>query len=59
MRNPFGIRSNLQVAENGRFVVKPVYPGGGIMLPKILDFRLYEILKTALSRTFCSPELYS
>ena len=52
------IRSNLRVAESGRFVVNLVYSGGGTMLPKILDFKLFEILKNALSRIFCSPELY-
>ena len=51
------ILSNLRVAQNGRFVVNLAYPGGGTMLPKILDFRLFKSLKNALSRTFYSPRL--
>ena len=51
------IRSNLPIAENGRIVINPVYPGGGIMLVKILDFRLFESLSSAFSRIFCSPKL--
>ena len=39
------IRSNLRVAQNGRFVINPVYSGGGIMVAKMLDFRLSKRLK--------------
>ena len=49
------IRSNLRVAQNGRFVIYPVYPGGSTLVAKILDFRLFENLKNVLSKTFCSP----
>ena len=39
------IRSNLRVTQNGRFVINPVYSGGGTVVAKILDFRLSESLK--------------
>ena len=39
------IRSNLRIAQNGRFIINPVYSGGGIMVAKMLDFRLSERLK--------------
>ena len=39
------IRSNLPVAQNGRFVICLVYPGGGTMVAKILGFELSESLK--------------
>ena len=51
------IRSNLRVAQNGRFVLSTVYPGGGTMIAKILDFRLSENQKNALLRTCCSLKL--
>ena len=51
------IRSNLWVGQYGRFVINPVYPVGGAIVAKLLDFRLFEDLKNALSRTFCSPKL--
>ena len=38
------IRSNLRAAQNGRFVISPAYPGGGTLVPKILDFRPFESL---------------
>ena len=31
--------------------------GGGTMVVNILDFRLLESLKSALSRTFCAPQV--
>ena len=43
------------VAQNGRFVMNPVYPGGVTMLDtgeKSLDHRPSEMPKNALSRTF-------
>ena len=43
------------VAQNGRFVMNPVYPGGVTMLDtgeKSLDYRPSEMPKNALSRTF-------
>ena len=50
------IRSNLQVAQNGTIVINPVYPRGGTMLVKILNFRLFESLKGAFSKIFCPPK---
>ena len=47
-REQGGIRSNLKVAQNRRFVINPVYSKGGTMVVKILDFRPFETLKTAL-----------
>ena len=51
------IHSSLRVAQNRMFVINPVYSGAGTMVVKILDFRLFESLKSALSRTFCFPQL--
>ena len=54
------VRSNLLVAQNGRFLAKSVYLEGGTMVPtrgKILDFKLSEIAKNKLFRTFCSLRL--
>ena len=51
------ILSNLRVAQNGRFAINPVYPGGGTMVAKISDFRLFENLQNALFRTFFSPKI--
>ena len=51
---------NPRVAQNERFIMKPVYLGGSTMVPtrgKILNFRLSESLKNKLSRTFCSPKV--
>ena len=42
---PTNICSNLRVAQNGRFVMNPIYLGGGNMVAKILNFRLSESLK--------------
>ena len=56
-REQGSIRSNLQVALNGRFIINSVYSRDGAMVVKFLDFRLLESLKSALSRTFCSPKL--
>ena len=42
------MHSNLPVAQNWRIVIYPVYPGGGTMVAKILDFRLSGSLKCAL-----------
>ena len=39
------IRSNLLVAQNERFVINSVYPGGGTMVTKIFGFRFSESLK--------------
>ena len=50
------IRSNLQVAQKGTTVINPVYPRVGTMLVKILNFRLFESLKGAFSKIFCSPK---
>ena len=51
--------SMLPLAQKGRFVMKPVFLGGGTMVPtgNISDFRLFESSKNELSRTFCSPNL--
>ena len=51
------ICSNLQVDQNGRFVINPVHVGGGSMVAKILNFRLSESLKNALSSILPSSEL--
>ena len=51
------IRLNLRVAQNGRFVKNPVYPGGDTMFAKFLDFSFFESLKNALFRAFCSPNI--
>ena len=40
-----GIGSNLQVAQNGSFVINPIYLRGGNMVAKIFDFRLSESVK--------------
>ena len=43
------ILSNLWVAQNRRFVINPVYPGGAkIGFAKILDFRLWKPTKCTL-----------
>ena len=43
------ILSNLWVAQNKRFVINPVYPGGAkIGFAKILDFRLWKPTKCTL-----------
>ena len=42
-----GIHSNLKVAQNRKFVINPVYYGGGTMVVKILDFRLFESLHSS------------
>ena len=55
--NGSNIRSNLWVSQNGRIVINLVYLGGGTMVAKIFDFRFFESLKNAISRTFCSPKL--
>ena len=34
-----------------------VYPGGGILVAKILDVTLFGSLKNTLSKTFPSPKL--
>ena len=55
------IRSNLPVAQNGRFLTKPVYLWGATMVltrDNILDFRVSKIPKNKLFRTFCSPKLF-
>ena len=39
------VESKFPVAQNGRFVIYPVYPRGGTMVAKILDFGLFESLK--------------
>ena len=51
------IRSNLRLAQSGKFAINPLYPGGGTIIVKVMDFRLFESLKRALSRAFCSPKL--
>ena len=56
-REQGGICSNLRIAQNERFVINPVYSRGSNMVVKILNFRLFESLKNALSRTFSSPKL--
>ena len=56
-------RSNLQVARNRRFVIKTVYifwgqgEGGGTMVVKILDFKLFESLKSARTFAFRAKKL--
>ena len=50
-----GIRSNLRVAQNGRFLINPVYPGGGTVVANILDFRLSESLKMHSPGPFALP----
>ena len=45
------IRSDHLVAQNGRFITKPLYLGGGTMAPTvgiIFNFRLCESLKNEL-----------
>ena len=42
------ICSNHRVAQNGMFVMKPIYIGGDNMVDKVLDFRLSESLKCTL-----------
>ena len=49
------IRSNLRVAQNGRFVVNPIYLGGGNMVAKMLEFRLSENLTMPSSGSFALP----
>ena len=49
------IRSNLPVAENGRFVIYPAYSGGGTMVANILDFKLSESLKMRSRGSFALP----
>ena len=44
------IRSNLRVAQHGRFKTNPLYF-------QFLDFRLSQIPQNELSMTFCSPKL--
>ena len=55
------IPSNLWEAQNGRFIMKPVYSGGGNMVSvggKILDFRLSrKPKKCTLQGTFRTPKL--
>ena len=51
------IHSNLRLAQSGKFAINPLYPGGGTIFVKIMDFRLFESLKRALSRAFYSPKL--
>lgn len=49
----FSICSNLCIARNGRFVMKPLFLVGGTMVStegKILDFRFSENSKNELSR---------
>ena len=38
-------------------ICSPVYHGGGTIGAKIFEFRLFDSLKNALSRTFRSPKL--
>ena len=54
-RRATDIYSNLRVAQNGRLVINPVYPGGGTMVAQIFDFRLSESLKMHSSRPFALP----
>ena len=49
------IRSNLRVAQNGRFVINSVYSGGGTMVAKILDFKLPESQKMCSKSPFALP----
>lgn len=42
------MRYNLQIAQNRRFVMNSLYPGGGTIAAKILDSRIYESLEYAL-----------
>ena len=51
------IRSNLQVAQNGRFLINPIYPGGSTMFANLLDFGLSESMKVCFPATICSPKL--
>ena len=51
------IRSNLRAAQNGKFAINLLYPGGDTMIIKIMDSRLFESLKRALSRALWSPKL--
>ena len=51
------IRSNLRVAQSGRFVINLVYSRDDTTFAKILDFRLFENLKNALSKTFNCTKL--
>ena len=54
-QNLFSIRSNLQVAQNGRFVINPIRPGNGTKAAKILVSRLFESLKMRSPGPFALP----
>ena len=49
------ICSNLQIGQNGRFVLNPIYLGGGNMVAKVLDIRLSESLKMRSPGPFAPP----
>ena len=55
MISDFHIRSNRRVAQNGKFVINPEYPGGSTMVAKILDFGLSESLKIRSRGAFALP----
>ena len=44
-------------SSNGRFCNKPNISWTGTLVAKILDFRLFESLKNASSKTFCFLKL--
>ena len=49
------LRSNLRVAQNGRFVMNPIFPRDDTTVVKILDFRLSESLKMRSPGPFALP----
>ena len=52
------LENSCQLLEHpNTLTLNPVHPGGGSMVSKILDFRFFESLKNALSRTFYSLKL--
>ena len=58
--NRFCIECNLQVAQNGWFIIKPVYLRGSMMMStweEILVFGSLKAQQMNSSRTFCSPKL--
>ena len=57
--SPVFIPSNLGITQNGRFVMDPLYLGGGTMVAKIFDFRLSESLANVFFWTFHSPKFNS
>lgn len=54
------MRSYLRDAQNGKFLINLVYPGGGTMVAtslKVLDCGLFENPENAFSSTFDSSKV--